>query len=110
MTYYDCVRGKLNEFFASDYYDNGENVVAYHVPKDAELALLLMDVNDPATVTVKAADSVLGGKDQVIDCLDGYFGIFLDLNTFIHRSGEYEGCVLIECGEPFRSELVVFEK
>lgn len=113
MIYYDYIRG--NDFFEIMQTNEVENSVAYRVPKDAEKALLLVD-NDYSliTLTIKAADNVFGGKDLVWQIKGGYHGIILDVNTFIQRSGEYEGCILFESegkeGSDFRSKLVVFEE
>ncbi|MBR4087386.1 MAG: hypothetical protein IKK30_05990 [Clostridia bacterium] len=113
MTYYDCLHGKFNEPMDFTYiHDEVEDVVAYRVPKDAEEALLMIDHDYSAiTIIVKAADNVLCGKDLSIQINRGTGVFFLDLNTFIQRSGEYEGCVLIESDDKdFRSELLVLEK
>lgn len=113
MIYYDCLHGKFNEPMNFTYIDDEvDNVVAYRVPEDAEEALLMIDQDySTITITVKAADNVFSGKDLSIQINRGTAVFFLDLNTFIQRSGEYEGCVLIESdGNDFRSELLVLEK
>ncbi len=113
MIYYDCFYGKFNEPMDFSYIDNEtDNVVAYRVPKDAEEALFMVDHDYSAIkITVKAADNVLCGKDLSVQINRSTGVFFLDLNTFIQRSGEYEGCVLIESDDKdFRSELLVLEK
>ncbi len=111
MTYFDATHNKNYVYFDTDVLNRCPKVVAYRVPEDAEYALLLLGIEDPSTITIKAADSVLGGKDQIFPCECGYNGVFLELSTFIQRSGEHKGCVLIECAEDsFESDLFICSK
>lgn len=87
-----------------------EDKVVYRVPDDAEKALLLIS-SDDTDVVIKAADNVFSGKDPKYYSIEPRIAAFLDLNTYIQRSGEYKGCVVIESvAEPFESCLLVFEK
>ena len=96
MTYRDSIIAKNNGSAGFNYDEAGEGVVAYRVPEDAEKAIYLVDIYGGCTVTIKAADHVFGGKDLVVDTEDGYSIVYVDLNTYIQRSGEHKGCVLIE--------------
>ncbi len=111
MTYFDSVCVKNKEIHSTDTMNDSEKIAAYRVPKDAEYALLFVMNPSPSTFTFKAADNVFGGKDQQFECPIGYYGMYLDLNTFVQRSGEHEGCVVIEnTGDSFQSEMFVFVK
>ncbi len=110
MTYRDSIIVKNNGITQINVVEVGEGVVAYRVPEDAEKAVYLADVYGGCTVTIKAADHVFGGKDLVVSVKDGQSLIYLDLNTYIQRSGEHKGCVLIESDDDsVMCELTVLE-
>ena len=99
MTYRDSIIFKNTGSTQLDLIEAGEGVVAYRVPEDAEKGIYLVDVYDGCSVTIKAADHVFSGKDLVVNTEDGQCAVYLDLNTYIQRSGEHKGCVLIETDE-----------
>ena len=110
MTYRDSIIVKNNGMTQINVVEVGEGVVAYRVPEDAEKAVYLVDIFGGCTVTIKAADHVFGGKDLVVHTEDGYGIVYVDLNTYIQRSGEHKGCVLIESDDDTAMcELTVLE-
>lgn len=87
-----------------------EDKVIYRVPANAEKALLLIS-SDDGDIFVRAADNVFCGKNLRFYSLETRYAAFLDLNTYIQHSGEYKGCVVVECmTEPIETCLLVFEK
>ena len=111
MNIYNSICFKNNELHLTEPLNICDNAMAYRVPEDAEYGFLMVSNPIECTYTIKAADNVLGGKDQVFYCPYGYNSMYLDLNSFIQRSGEYKGCVLIEIGEKgAMSEMIVFQK
>ena len=110
MTYFDCVCVKNNEIYDSEPFDQVENTVAYRVPKDAERALFVVMNPMEGHYVFKSADHVFGGKDLEFSCNSGYHSMYVDINTMIQRSGEHEGCILIEFdGDSCLGKLFVFE-
>ncbi len=111
MTYYNAIRLKTNEMFDSELTNASDEVVAYRVPEDAEHAVILMFNDNSSTTIIRSGDTFFGGKDLILNCDEGYYGVYLDLNTYIQRSGEHKGCVVIENdGDMFRSQLAILEK
>ena len=111
MLYIDSIIVKKEELFSNTDMSGGDIELAFRVPEDAETALLMLLNSEEVEFNIKSADSVFGGKDLKFLCGENSFSMFVDLNTFIQRSGEYKGCVLLEADtENFECKLLIPEK
>ena len=110
MNYRDSIYLNDNETATFELNAPVETVMAYRVPEDAEKGLFLFESYDKSTVTIKAADHVFGGKDLVVDIEENYCVLYLDINAYIQRTGEYKGCIVVEnSDESAMCEFIILE-
>lgn len=111
MDCFESVSVKMGEIITVVPSNSADSQLVYRVPEDTEIAFLLMDNPESSEVLIEKGDSVFGGKFLSFECPAGRCGIFLDLNTYIQRSGKNKGCIVLEnsAGE-FDIELFVLKK
>lgn len=111
MYYLNSTPVKIGDLISTNNMNCCECITAYRVPDDAETAVLLVKNYSGSDIIIKSGDNVFRGKDMSYYDMDDCFVIFLDLNTFIQRSGEQKGCIVLDSdSDEYESKLFVLEK
>lgn len=111
MYYLDSTPVKIGDLISTKDMNFSDCITAYRVPDDAEIAVLLVKNYVSLDMAICSGNNVFRGKDMSYYDMDDCFVIFLDVNTFVQRSGEHKGCIILDSGtDTYESKLFVLEK